>query len=88
MDGDRIIGIINETDVFLAVTGNLSGFGIRAGAIMTSKFTEVPYTQSATDLIPVIEQGRVVAVVDRGHFLGLITPIDFLNYLRRRTAQA
>lgn len=88
MDGDRIIGIINETDVLLAVVGNLSGFSIRAGAIMTSKFTEVPYTQSVTALMKVIEQGQVVAVVDRGHFLGLITPIDFLNYLRRRTAQA
>lgn len=87
MDGDKIIGIINETDVLLAVVGNLSGFSIRAGEIMTSKFTEVPYTQSMTGLLPVIEQGRVVAVVDRGHFLGLITPIDFLNYLRKRTAQ-
>jgi cystathionine beta-synthase len=97
MNGNNMIGLIQETDVLLAVVGNLSGFSIRAGEIMTSNFTKVPYTHDVTDLLPVFEQGRVVAVVEdrdqfpepvSGPFLGLITPIDFLNYLRKRTGQA
>ncbi len=83
----RIIGIINETDVLLAVVANPQGFSMRARTIMTDKFSRIQFTQEVTDLLPVFEQGQVVAVTDRDQFLGLITPIDFLNYLRKRTGQ-
>lgn len=83
-----IEGIIQETDVLLAVVANPLGFSIKAGTIMTSKYSKIPVTNEVTDLLPVFEQGRVVAVTDRDQFLGLITPIDFLNYLRKRTGKA
>jgi len=38
------------------------------------------------DLLPVFEHGRVAIVMDGEKFLGLITRIDLLNYLRRRVA--
>lgn len=88
MDGHRIVGLINETDVLLAVVANPIGFSMNAGTIMSSKYSKIPVTNEVTDLLPVLEQGRVVAVVDRDQFLGLITPIDFLNYLRKRTGKA
>lgn len=88
MNGSKIVGLINETDVLLAVVGNPSGFAINAGTIMSSKVSKIPVTSEVADLLPVFEQGRVVAVVDRDQFLGLITPIDFLNYLRKRTGKA
>lgn len=84
----KIQGIINETDVLLAVVANPQGFSMTAGTIMTSKFSKIQVTSEVADLLPVFEQGRVVAVVDRDQFLGFITPIDFLNYLRKRTGQA
>ena len=88
MDENRIVGLINETDVLLAVVANPSGFSINAGTIMSGKYSKIPVNSEVTDLLPVFEQGWVVAVVDRDQFLGLITPIDFLNYLRKRTGQA
>lgn len=88
MDENRIVGLINETDVLLAVVANPSGFSINAGTIMSGKYSKIPVNSEVTDLLPVFEQGRVVAVLDRDQFLGLITPIDFLNYLRKRTGQA
>lgn len=88
MDENRIVGLINETDVLLAVVANPSGFSINAGTIMSGKYSKIPVNSEVMDLLPVFEQGRVVAVVDRDQFLGLITPIDFLNYLRKRTGQA
>ncbi|HAJ90960.1 MAG TPA: cystathionine beta-synthase [Rhodospirillaceae bacterium] len=88
MDENRIVGLINETDVLLAVVTNPSGFSINAGTIMSGKYSKIPVNSEVTDLLPVFEQGWVVAVVDRDQFLGLITPIDFLNYLRKRTGQA
>jgi cystathionine beta-synthase len=35
-------------------------------------------------LLPVFERGHVAIVVDGEQFLGLITRIDLLNYLRRK----
>jgi cystathionine beta-synthase len=35
-------------------------------------------------LFPIFEQGLVVIVCDGPKFLGLITRIDVLNYLRRK----
>ena len=35
-------------------------------------------------LLPVFDAGHVAIVVDNDRFLGLITRIDLLNFLRRR----
>jgi cystathionine beta-synthase len=37
-------------------------------------------------LLPVFDRGHVAIVVDGARFLGLITRIDLLNYLRRRAS--
>ena len=37
-------------------------------------------------LLPVFDRGHVAIVADGDRFLGLITRIDLLNYLRRRVA--
>jgi cystathionine beta-synthase len=36
-------------------------------------------------LLPLFERGHVAIVMDGARFLGLITRIDLLNYLRRRS---
>ena len=35
------------------------------------------------NLLPILRADRVAIIVDDGHFLGLITKVDFLNHLRR-----
>ena len=80
--------MIDESDVLLAVVGNQAGFEIKAGAIMNQKMVTVNVGQELSELIPLFQRGRVVAVLDKGQFLGLITPIDFLNYLRKRSGYA
>jgi cystathionine beta-synthase len=85
IDHGKVIGIADETDVLLAVTGNSQGFGIRVGAAMNEKLDTIKKEQQMTDLLPIFERGRVACVLDGENFLGLITPIDFLNYMRKRT---
>ena len=38
------------------------------------------------DLLPIFDHGHVAIVKDGDRFLGLITRIDLLNYLRRSAA--
>ena len=88
MENGNIIGLIDESDVLLAVTGNTAGFMMTAGTVMKDKLVTIDVHQPLMDLVPVFERGRVAAILDQGQFLGLITPIDFLNHLRKRTGHA
>ena len=88
MNKNDLIGLIDETDVLLAVAGNAQGFNMRVGTMISTKFAAINVTQPVTDLLPLFERCSAAAVLDNGQFLGLITPIDFLNYLRKRTGHA
>ncbi len=88
MEQDKIVGLMSETDVLLAVTGNPQGFGIHVGSVMTRNFSTIEVDQPMTDLLPIFERCSAASVLQNGQFLGLVTPIDFLNYLRKRTGQA
>ncbi len=85
---DKIIGMIDETDVLLTVMGNPSGFSARAGKVMSNKLVTIDVAKPVTDLLAIFESGRIASVTENDKFLGLITPIDFLNHLRKRTGKA
>ena len=54
---------------------------------MVSKLDRLDVTSPIEALLPVFDRGHVAIVIDNdngGRFLGLITRIDLLNYLRRR----
>lgn len=87
MQNDKIVGLIDETDVLMRVASNTDKFSCRAGDIMNDKLATVKVDQSTDDLLSIFERGHVAAVIDGNNFLGLITPIDFLNHLRQRTGQ-
>ncbi len=86
MDGGEIKGIIDETDVLLAVTRGTNGFALKVADAMSNKVETVEVGQSVDDLIPIFGRGHVGVVMDKGQFLGLITSIDLLNHLRKRNA--
>jgi cystathionine beta-synthase len=85
---DKLIGIISETDILLAVTGNSDGFAIPVSEAMAKNLVTVQVQQSLEDLPPIFEHGMVAIVMDKDEFLGLITPIDLLQYLRKRIGHA
>lgn len=85
---EELVGIITETDLLLAVTGNPDGFTIKVAQAMTRELTTVEVAASPSDLMAIFNQGMVVIVMDGAEFLGLITPIDLLNYLRKRIGHA
>lgn len=86
--GEQIVGLIDEADVLITVMGNPGGFAARAGQVMSDKLVTLDVARPITDLLPIFEKGRVASVTKDGKFLGLITPIDFLNHLRKRTGKA
>ncbi len=84
MDGDRIVGILDESDVLLHVYGDEARFRDTVATAMVSKLEVIDVKSAIEALLPVFDRGQVAIVMDGDRFLGLITRIDLLNYLRRR----
>ena len=84
MDGEKIVGIVDESDVLLHVYGDEKRFTDLVSTAMVSKLNVLEVTASMESLLPVFDRGQVAIVMDGPKFLGLITRIDLLNYLRRR----
>ena len=84
MDGDRIVGILDESDLLLHVHADEGRFRDPVSTAMVEKLQVLDVKSPIEALMPVFEVGHVAIVVDGPKFVGLITRIDLLNYLRRR----
>jgi cystathionine beta-synthase len=81
----RIVGIVTEEDILLEVYGNSEHFSEPVTEAMESHLVTVSPGDPVERLKEIFERGMVAIVVDGDEFLGLITRIDLLNWLRRRT---
>jgi len=84
MDGEQLVGIVDESDVLLHVYGDEARFRDPVATAMVSKLDRLDVKSPIEALLPVFDRGQVAIVMDGNAFLGLITRIDLLNYLRRR----
>ncbi|WP_058833859.1 pyridoxal-phosphate dependent enzyme [Luteimonas abyssi] len=84
MEDERLVGIVDESDVLLHVYGDEARFRDPVSTAMVSKLDRLDVKSPIEALLPVFDRGQVAIVVDGERFLGLITRIDLLNYLRRR----
>ncbi|KAF1724647.1 pyridoxal-phosphate dependent enzyme [Pseudoxanthomonas mexicana] len=84
MEGDRLVGIVDESDVLLHVYGDEARFRDPVATAMVSKLDRLDVRSPIEALLPVFDRGQVAIITDGDAFLGLITRIDLLNYLRRR----
>jgi cystathionine beta-synthase len=86
LDGERIVGIIDESDLLLAVYGHEGAFKQPVRTTMEDRLETIAPSASLADLLPIFRADRVAIVADGDTFHGLITRVDLLNYLRRRVA--
>ena len=82
---DRLIGIIDESDILEAIeTGDRAKvFARHVSSAMTAKLNTLQSTEHLDALIPVFERDEVAIVLSGKEFLGLITRVDLINHLRR-----
>jgi cystathionine beta-synthase len=84
LDGDMVIGLIDEFDLLAAVQDNPAKFREPVRSAMTQRLETVALNTPITSLMDTFNKGHVAIVVDQGRFWGLITRIDVLNYLRHK----
>jgi cystathionine beta-synthase len=84
MEGGKIVGMIDESDLLLAVHEEPKHFREPVRRIMTRNLVTVEPNASVDSLSPLFDRGLVVILLVDGKFDGLITRMDVLNHLRRR----
>ena len=82
-DGE-LVGILDESDLLLAVAGTPERFDDSVSDAMETDLTEIDVSAPVEDLLPIFDRDFVAIVMDGEQFLGLITRVDLLNYLRRK----
>lgn len=86
LDGGRLVGILDESDILAAVEGASEGRRERFGGAVKTAMTRELHTLQADDklsaLLPVFERNEVAIVLDGNEFVGLITRVDLINHLR------
>jgi len=84
MRDGSIVGIVDEEDILLNVFANAEHFNEPVTKAMVSRLITVPADAPVSSLMDIFNRGMVAIVVDGSEFLGLVTRIDLLNWLRRR----
>ena len=84
LDGTKIVGFIDESDILLSIYGREENFKSKVEGSMTKKVETISFDAKLEGLMPIFEKGNVAVVVDHDKFLGLITRMDMLNHLRRK----
>ncbi len=84
LEDGKVTGIVDESDVLLAVVREPARFAEPVSGVMSTKLETVSPDAPIEILLEIFERGHVPIVVAGGVFLGLITRIDVLNYLRLR----
>jgi cystathionine beta-synthase len=84
LENGQVVGLIDESDILLAVYGHEERFKEPVRSAMTSKLDTIDAKAPLSDLLPIFARDHVAIVKDGDTFLGLITRIDLLNHLRRR----
>ena len=85
LDEGRLIGLIDESDLLEAVEDRRSDERFRqpVSTAMTAKLRTLQAGEPLEQLLPIFERDEVAIVMEGREFLGLITRIDLINYLRR-----
>ena len=84
VEGGKIVGIVDESDLLAAAVHDESRLKLPVRDVMSHRLTTVPPNTAVRELLPLFNEGLVAIVMDGEHFLGIVTRIDVLNFLRRR----
>jgi cystathionine beta-synthase len=84
LEGEKIVGLIDEFDVLRAATRGEAHFRDVVRSHMTTDLEILAPDDSMDQVQAILDRDHVPIIADSEHFYGLITRIDLLNSLRRK----
>jgi cystathionine beta-synthase len=83
VDGERVVGLVDESDMLGAVLEHSSrAFEHPVKEVMVTRLETISADAPIADLVPLFRRDLVAIVLDGGHFLGIATRLDLINYFR------
>src|SRR6516162_9783273 len=83
VDGDNIVGLVDESDMLSAVLeGSDRAFNLPVKEVMVTRLETILAEAPIRELVPLFRRGLVAIVMDGGRFLGIATRLDLINYFR------
>jgi cystathionine beta-synthase len=83
VDGDRIVGLVDESDMLSAVLeGSDRAFDLPIREVMVTRLETISADAPIRELVPLFRRDLVAIVMDGGRFLGIATRLDLINYFR------
>ncbi len=83
-ENSEVVGILDESDILLAVTHNNENFSKPVSDFMTTELSTLPSNSPIEALLPLFAEDKVAIVFDDDNYLGLITKIDLITHLRKQ----
>jgi cystathionine beta-synthase len=83
LQGGRLVGVVDESDLLFKVHANAAHFHERVASAMSAAPQTLAPSASLAELQVVLDRGLTAIVADASGFHGLITRFDLLNHLRR-----
>ena len=82
--GGRVCGVVSESDLLGALTDQSAKLESPVKMVMTSDFSLVEPENSTNVLGQLLAQNKTVIVEDSGTPMGIVTKIDFIEYVAQR----
>ena len=83
IDGERVVGIINETELLQSLLSSEADPSGPIEPLVDTHFAIIEPSNRVSLISQFFNQGRVVVVVENKKLVGIITKIDFIDYMSR-----
>ena len=87
LDGQELLGILDEEDLLLSVAKDQAAFSIPVTEIMTDKLDILQADATNEELLAILSEGKVAIIYDKDKFIGFITKVDLINHYRNKINQ-
>ncbi|MBV9264561.1 MAG: cystathionine beta-synthase [Acidobacteriaceae bacterium] len=84
IENGNCIGVLDESDLLLAIHQDPDKFKTHVRGAMTSKLETVSADAPIESVFDILDRGLVALVTEGNNFIGLITRSDLLGHLRRK----
>ena len=83
LDNNKIVGIIDESDLLFALYKSKENFKWEVSKVMSTNLVKITPDEPIDTLIKIFRKGFVAIIESKsGVFYGIITQIDLINFLK------
>ena len=86
VDEGKVVGLLDETDLLLALTQDPGALERPVSDFMTTHLEVFAPSESLSSVVKLLNKGLTAIIADDSEFYGIVTRIDVIDYLRRKTS--